>query len=1030
LHNLSLLKRYLLLMLLAVFPVSGPLWALEQVSLRLPWKHQFEFAGFYAAIEQGYYSDVGIKVKLLEFVRDIDQVGEVVKGEVHFGLWNESILQAFMDGQSVVMLANYFKQSPRVIITKPDMRLPSDLRGKRLMGDSRSVQSAGFRQLLARFGLGLDDFTLVPPSFDIEDFIQGKVDAYQAFATNEPYALRVRGVPFNMINPSTYGSQLYDNNLFTSRELASHRPELALAFTQASNKGWRYALAHPQEMIELILAKYNSQHKTADALWFEYDAIKQVMQPDLHPVGSIEPQHIRRMGEIFAQEGLAQARESFDDFLLDSLLWDNNLKLSAEEQAFLTKHRVIRAHNERDWAPINFNRNGEPQGYFIDLLRLLADKLRLKLEFVSGPSWEEFLQMLADKQIDLMGNIVDTPKRRQFAVFTEPMASTAYSIISRRDKPISRLSEPDGLKISVVRGFWQTELLQQQFPQIELLPVADTAEALKAVSYGKADATLGAAAVLEYHIGELTLSNLSLSGEVELKDRKRLQWHIAVRDDWPELASALNKAYARLDYQELQELRNRWLLNTDNNLAKQFKVTDEERRYLEQKGQIRMCVDPDWLPFERILKGQHQGMVAEILQLAQERSGIRLKLVPTRSWSQSLEYAKTRRCDIFSLAMETPERAAYMDFTLPYLDFPFVIATRASELYIEDLNSVLDKPLAMVSGYAYTELLKKRHPQVQIIEAENVYAGLKLVQQGKAYGFIGALPSVAYSLQTEGMVDLHINGKFDDRWQLSIATRNDEPLLRSLMQKMIDTVNDQEKRDLYNGWYQVNYVQDIDYGLLARGGLIALLLILIMFYWNRRLAKERQRAEQALQGLNQAQLELEQVNLKLQQQAITDRLTQLVNRLRLDEVLAEEFARCQRYPDTYSLILLDIDLFKQINDRHGHQVGDQVLRDIASSLSRHSRTTDTPGRWGGEEFLIICPATPLEGALRLAEHLRQQIGKLQVAAGERCSASFGVSQYRPGDRLDDTLKRADDALYRAKQRGRDRVEAESEDTGP
>ncbi|MEO5342896.1 MAG: transporter substrate-binding domain-containing protein [Gammaproteobacteria bacterium SHHR-1] len=1015
------------LLLLGLLLLGGPLWALEQVSLRLQWKHQFEFAGFYAAIEQGFYREAGLEVSLHEYDNQTQPIKEVVEGSMSFGLWNDEVLRAYMQGQPVVLLANYFKESPRIIITRPEIQTPADLRGKRLMSSDKAMNSPGFQKMLERFDIKPGEIERVAPSFDIEDFIQGRVDAYQGFATNEPFQLRKRGLAFNVINPGAYSTQEYDLNLFTSRALAESRPELVQAFVAASNRGWRYALAHPQEIIELILRRYNSQNKEADALWFEYETIKQVMQPDLHPPGSTDLNHIRLLGDILVQQGLAQRPASYDAFLLGSLLWDSGLKLTAQERAFLSKHRVIRAHNELDWAPINFRRNGEPQGYFIELLQLLADKLKLRLEFVSGPSWEEFLQMLEDKQIDLMGNIVDTPSRRRFAHFTQPMASTAYSIASRQDAPFFGLSELNGKRVSVVRGFWQMELLQAQFPGIELLPVADTAAALKAVAYGQADATLGAAAVLEYHIGELMLANLRVSGEVELKDRERLKWHVAVRDDWPELASALDKAYAHLDYQELQELRNRWLLG-DGSQAKQFSLSDEQRRYLDAKRSIRMCVDPDWLPFERIHQGEHQGMVADILQLAQERSGIALSLVPTRSWTQSIEFAKARKCDIFSLAMETPERRQYMDFTRPYLDFPFVIATHTTEFYIEDLESVIDRPLAMVSGYAFTELLRVRYPGIQIIEADSVLEGLQLVQQGRAYGFIGALPSVAYTLQSEGIVDLRINGKFDERWRLSIATRNDEPMLRPLMQKMLDSVSEKEKRDLYNSWYKVNYVQDIDYGLLARLAALALLLIGIMLYWNRRLATERSRAEQALQELGKAQQELQQKNRQLQILAATDPLTQLANRLRLDAVLAEEYARRQRYPGTFSLIMLDIDHFKQVNDEHGHQLGDQVLIGVAALLREHSRSTDTAGRWGGEEFLIICPATPLEGAAQLAEHLRQQIAEQEFPQVGRCTASFGVSEYRQEDSLDRLLQRADQALYQAKAEGRNRVSC-TEDRG-
>jgi two-component system sensor histidine kinase EvgS len=1005
------------LLLLALLVASAPLWALEPVSVRLQWKHQFEFAGLYAAIEKGYYREAGLEVTLHEFGNGVDTVSEVVKGEMTFGIWNEGVLQAYMDGLPVVMLANYFKKSPRILLTRPDIRVPSDLRGKRLMGSGMSIKSTGFRQMLARFNLDVKDLTVVPPSFDIADFIEGRVDAYQAFLTNEPFQLKQQGVPFNVLDPSTYGTQFYDVNLFTSREFASQHPERVYAFTEATNRGWRYALDHPDEIIDLILQRYAGNTKTADALRYEYEVIKQVMQTDRYPIGSIDPQRIRLMGDLFAQEGLVRSVDNYDDFLFTTLMWDKRLQLNDAEIAFLLRHQSIRVHNELDWAPLNFFALGAPQGYFVDLMRLLAGKLNLEVKFVTGPHWSEFLGMLKDKQIDLMSNIVSTAERRRYALFTEPMMSLATTIVSRRDGPLASLDELSGKRVAVVKGFWQEELLAANYPDIQQVEVESTEEALKAVAYGKADATLGEAPVLEFMMGELSLSGLAISGEANLTGMPQLDLRLAVRDDWPELATALNKAYAALDFTELQELRKRWLIDRPGHTKGVATFTPAEQEYLERKGQISMCVDPDWMPFERIFDGKHQGIAADILRTAQERSGVKLRLVPTRTWPESIEFAKQRQCDIFSLAMKTPERSSYMDFTRPYLEFPFVIATRNKVFYIQDLNQVVDKTLALVKGYAFIELLRQRYPFIDIVETDNVLSGLKLVQEGRVFGFIGALPTVAHTLQSEGIVDVRINGRFDERWELALASRNDEPLLVSIMQKMIDTVTDKEKRDIYNSWYQINYVRDVDYDLIVRVLVGASLLLGIMFFWNRRLNAERKRTEKALQELHAVQAQLEQ-------QAITDPLTQLNNRLWLDRVLEVEFTKNLRYAQGFCVILLDVDHFKQVNDTHGHQVGDVVLMAVADLLRQHCRAADVVGRWGGEEFLVICPSTPLQGAVRLAENLRQMMAETNFPGAGHRTASFGVSECHKGDRLHNLLQRADEALYRAKAGGRNRVEAE------
>ncbi|WP_421868397.1 diguanylate cyclase [Motiliproteus sp.] len=155
--------------------------------------------------------------------------------------------------------------------------------------------------------------------------------------------------------------------------------------------------------------------------------------------------------------------------------------------------------------------------------------------------------------------------------------------------------------------------------------------------------------------------------------------------------------------------------------------------------------------------------------------------------------------------------------------------------------------------------------------------------------------------------------------------------------------------------------------------------------------------------------------------AVTDHLTGLSNRSKLDQQLQQQISHCTRYGDNCALVMLDVDHFKQINDQFGHQIGDQVLTELSGIMRQRARETDTVGRWGGEEFLIIMPHTDLDGGMKLAEQLRQVIADYRFSTGQPQSASFGVSAYQPGDTLETMTGRADDALYRAKKSGRNRV---------
>lgn len=191
----------------------------------------------------------------------------------------------------------------------------------------------------------------------------------------------------------------------------------------------------------------------------------------------------------------------------------------------------------------------------------------------------------------------------------------------------------------------------------------------------------------------------------------------------------------------------------------------------------------------------------------------------------------------------------------------------------------------------------------------------------------------------------------------------------------------------------------------------------------RHLNAELERHNASLElAVAQRTAELEEKNKLLERLSTTDRLTGLFNRLHLDRVLAQEWARFQRQQTPFSLILLDIDAFKAVNDTYGHQVGDSVLVEVARVMELHVRRSDVVGRWGGEEFLVVCIDTDLDQALTVAEKLRVALAAQPIAVTGPKTGSFGVSVASGCDSVQALVSRADEALYRAKNAGRNRVE--------
>ncbi|MGW8247449.1 MAG: diguanylate cyclase [Acidiferrobacterales bacterium] len=208
--------------------------------------------------------------------------------------------------------------------------------------------------------------------------------------------------------------------------------------------------------------------------------------------------------------------------------------------------------------------------------------------------------------------------------------------------------------------------------------------------------------------------------------------------------------------------------------------------------------------------------------------------------------------------------------------------------------------------------------------------------------------------------------------------------------------------------------------------ILAVLVVLAVRYrelkkYNREVDSARKELQSANLELGRVKNSLEEKNEMLRKLSITDSLTGLHNRAYLDEKLREEFNRIERHPDNLSIILVDIDHFKRVNDRYGHQVGDEVLIRVADTLQKNIRSIDTIGRWGGEEFIIICPGSDEGHSVKLAEKLRKILGDLKHEGVGQVTCSFGVASHGPLMTQAKLIRNADEALYHSKAAGRNRV---------
>jgi len=306
------------LLLLLPLAASGQ----DKVVLQLKHSHQFQFAGYYAALEKGYYKEAGLDVQIREGADGNEPERAVLAGRAQYGVGASSLLLARLSGKPLVVLAVVFQHSPYALAMRqtgpaPDIR---SIAGKRVMIGSLTdelTQADEVMAYLKKEGIATTSMVRVEHSFNPDDLVKGKVDAMSIFVSNEPDYLDRVGFPYDIYLPRAAGIDFYGDNLFTSEaEIAAH-PERVRAFRAASMRGWQYAMTHQEEIVDLILSKYTRRH---DRMHLLYEARQMVslVQPVLVEIGYMNPDRWQHIADIYTELGMLPKGASFNGFLYNA----------------------------------------------------------------------------------------------------------------------------------------------------------------------------------------------------------------------------------------------------------------------------------------------------------------------------------------------------------------------------------------------------------------------------------------------------------------------------------------------------------------------------------------------------------------------------------------------------------------------------------------------------------------------------------------------------------------------------------------
>lgn len=435
-----------------------------------------------------------------------------------------------------------------------------------------------------------------------------------------------------------------------------------------------------------------------------------------------------------------------------------------------------------------------------------------------------------------------------------------------------------------------------------------------------------------------------------------------------------------------------------------LELTPAEQEYVRAHPSVSICVDPDWVPFERINEqGEHEGIAADLLEIVSKRTGLRFQLLKTADWEQSIEASQKGQCKVMSFLNASPKREEWLSFTAPLLNDPNVFITREEHNYIADPIGLSDETIALPKGTSVEEVVRRKLPNLGIILTETENEAVKLVSDRKADMTLRSLIVAAYTIRKEGLFNLKISGQMPNYSNLlRMGVVRTEPELLSILDKGVRSITPQEREQVVNRHVTIKVQMGLDYKLLLKIVAGFTLLLALTLYWVMRLRR---------------------LNAEIKRLSTTDALTGLRNRKELHARFPVEMERAARHGRPLSLLLLDVDHFKKVNDEMGHPAGDAILVAIAKLIASSTRVPDIVCRWGGEEFLVLCPETTLEQALALAERIRAQVEAEEYPGHRRVTVSLGVATLAPGESAEALVKRADTALYQSKNSGRNKVSA-------
>lgn len=517
-----------------------------------------------------------------------------------------------------------------------------------------------------------------------------------------------------------------------------------------------------------------------------------------------------------------------------SALASERIPLNEHEKVWLKAHPTIRLGFNPDMQPLFIQDTGGGHiGVLPDIILRLEALTGLEILIEAGP-WHKVIQQV--KQGDIDGLLLCVPDLAEEAGLlpTKGYIDAIPVVFGKKEASVTITSIEDlqGKRVAYMRKVKFVENILNRFGNtITVVKCNSVIDAMKMVLEGKADVVLG------MNFDTYLISQSVLSGVVPLFiDTSHVVKAVtAVYAEWPELVSILNKGLAAMGEADIHKILAKW---TQIEAVSKPVLTESERTWLKAHPVIRVGADRAWGPIEFLdSDGNYKGLAIDYLNRIESMLGLRFEFV-REGWQALIARAKEREVDLFTCVASTPERERYLLFTEPYLRMPAGIFAGKNVAYITGLNQIAGKKLSVVEGYAVHDYLSAAYPDIQLVLVKTPEEGVGAVLQEKAFAFAGNIITTGHLISHKGFLNVKMVGEIPFSNAQRMGVRKDWPELRNILQKAISAIPDAERNTMYNQWVPVTFEKGADYSLLRNVGLGCLLLVCLVFLWNRRLAVE------------------------------------------------------------------------------------------------------------------------------------------------------------------------------------------------